>query len=142
MKKFMHISRGPALLSEMRTVGARAVISITKGLVFSLKRIIVPKLCVAISVSGQDRISSTVSCLGSIAQVVFQVWKYFMEFVSGFIVPNFLRNHNYQCTSLSLLLGQTNTKLNGEPKSLTWLLLSGLSCTENGTMTYFTSLVK
>ena len=70
----------------------RTVTSMAKRLVFLFKQMTVCYPCVTDSESGHDGLLFTVKCFGSVAQTLFYVWEYFIEFVAGFIVPEFLLN--------------------------------------------------
>ena len=50
------------------------------------------------SESGHDRFLFTVDCFGSAVQTLFLVCKYFIDFVSGFIVAEFLPD----CTNVHI----------------------------------------
>ena len=73
----------------------RTVTSMTKWLVFLFKQITGRYPCVTNSELGHDRLGRefTVESLSCVAQTLFQVWKYFVEFDSSFIVPEFLANY-------------------------------------------------
>ena len=81
----------------------RAVTSMAKWLVFLLKQITVCYPCVTNSESGHDRLLFTVECFTScVAKTLFEVWKYFVEFISGFIVPEILPNYAMYISTLDL----------------------------------------
>ena len=67
----------------------KVVTNMAKRLVFLFKQVTVRYPCATNSESVHDRFLFTVDCFGSVEQTIFKVWEYFIEFVSGFIVPGF-----------------------------------------------------
>ena len=68
----------------------RAVTSMVKRLIFHFKLITIRCPYVIDSDSVHDKLLFTVDCFSAIAQQLSWKWKYFIEFVSGLLAPEFL----------------------------------------------------